>query len=824
MNPTFTVSIDLEKRKTSVTGLVAVGEKVNVVISGIDLSTIPEWEADNDEGFIGPALRFRLVTSTGKDLVRFPLADGDKWTVEGNSLSAEVDFNTMQLREWLHSFPIDGKAEVGIIVDSVVDAMEYGRGSVKILQWAASPAEDPTILPDWRKTLRELNEAIVEISYKSEQAVNAATSAESAKELARDSANSANVAANNAVKSENEAKGFRNESLTAAENASAFANNAKASQTAAENAKNAAESARDEAKGYAESAASTLANAATKAELQAEVDRAIAAERDNALVIGEVSKTLMDEMDRAKAADNNLESQITGIGNKVDDLVADDKSKSVRTIAAEEVAKVIAGADTNYDTLKEIADYIKEDATDAAQLKNKVKNLENTKADVAALETETARAQRAEAALSGRVKELEEKPSVEVVAPDSEATEGQAADAKATYDALEGKVARGENLFAYDEDGYPISPDLFTFYGQSAPGVAIYGAVGLDGFMVRTMDEEGGGTLCAAAMTPGFIYADYIYGGLTDYNDRGYNGVAHIEFSPMADIGYRYYYGSQQEEYHSVGIESLVQTAYDYSSGYLNNLAYMSFSPGSMNEIMFYMGQSDSDSRTIRLDDVYTAVYESNYGSIQFGDNYYDASTDYAFSLVDTSDYQTRTSFGAYGVSVRGGYGGSYDHAEFGNYITQMRGMTSDVVENYVVMYNSGIETNGYLQATNGDIYYTSIYPTGVDTTGSIHVSDGSRTYAYLSQSGLSIYGDVGYMTLSASSIGFWDAEHQTGTVLSFDEFRAVKQMVNALNKTTIDHFEGVNVSDMTQEQKSEILDFFVTEYFNAKKSLKGMG
>jgi hypothetical protein len=190
---------------------------------------------------------------------------------------------------------------------------------------------------------------------------------------------------------------------------------------------------------------------------------------------------------------------------------------------------------------------------------------------------------------------------------------------------------------------------------------------------------------------------------------------------------------------------------------------------------MFYMGQSDYDSRTIRLDDVYTAVYESNYGSIQFGDNYYDASTDYAFSLVDTSDYQTRTSFGAYGVSVRGGYGGSYDHAEFGNYITQMRGMTSDGVENYVVMYNSGIDTNGYLQATNGDIYYTSIYPTGVDTTGSIHVSDGSRTYAYLSQSGLNIYGDASYMTLSASSIGFWDNEHQTGSVLSFDEFRAVK-------------------------------------------------
>ena len=62
MNPIFTLSIDLEKRKISATGLVAVGEKVDVVVKGVDYSSIPVWETDNTEGFIGPALRFRLVT------------------------------------------------------------------------------------------------------------------------------------------------------------------------------------------------------------------------------------------------------------------------------------------------------------------------------------------------------------------------------------------------------------------------------------------------------------------------------------------------------------------------------------------------------------------------------------------------------------------------------------------------------------------------------------------------------------------------------------------------------------------------------------------
>jgi hypothetical protein len=250
MNPTFTVSVDLVKRKTSVTGLVAVGEKVNVVISGFGDYSVPEWEPDNTEGFSGAALRFRLVAPDGKDLVRFPLAEGDKWSGYGGEFSAEVDFNTMQLRKWLRGFPIDGKAEVGVIVDSVVDAMVYGRGTVKILQWAASPAEDPTILPDWRNTLRDLNAAIVEISSKTERADSAAQTAESARDEAR----------------------------TSKERAETAANNAASSRTAAESAKSAAESAKSAAEGFAESAKNTLANAATKAELQAEENRATAAE------------------------------------------------------------------------------------------------------------------------------------------------------------------------------------------------------------------------------------------------------------------------------------------------------------------------------------------------------------------------------------------------------------------------------------------------------------------------------------------------------------------------------------------------------------------
>lgn len=60
----------------------------------------------------------------------------------------------------------------------------------------------------------------------------------------------------------------------------------------------------------------------------------------------------------------------------VETLIGGDVDKSTRTIAAEEVAKIVAGADTKYDTLKEIADWITTDTEGYVALVNKVTELE----------------------------------------------------------------------------------------------------------------------------------------------------------------------------------------------------------------------------------------------------------------------------------------------------------------------------------------------------------------------------------------------------------------------------------------------------------------
>lgn len=62
----------------------------------------------------------------------------------------------------------------------------------------------------------------------------------------------------------------------------------------------------------------------------------------------------------------------TALAGKVNTLVGEDANKSARTIASEEVAKIVAGADEAYDTLKEISDWISSHTTDAASMNSAI--------------------------------------------------------------------------------------------------------------------------------------------------------------------------------------------------------------------------------------------------------------------------------------------------------------------------------------------------------------------------------------------------------------------------------------------------------------------
>ena len=81
------------------------------------------------------------------------------------------------------------------------------------------------------------------------------------------------------------------------------------------------------------------------------------------------AKTYADSLNTA------MDGRVNVLETSISTLVGEDTGKSVRSVSAEEVAKIVNGADTRYDTLKEIADWIISDTTGSAQMANDISAL-----------------------------------------------------------------------------------------------------------------------------------------------------------------------------------------------------------------------------------------------------------------------------------------------------------------------------------------------------------------------------------------------------------------------------------------------------------------
>ena len=118
-------------------------------------------------------------------------------------------------------------------------------------------------------------------------------------------------------------------------------------------------------------AAATYDDTAVKASIKANTD-AIGVLNGADTVDGSVANAV-------KTAQTTLQSNIDTVSGKVTTLVGSvegDDAKSARTIASEEVAKIVAGADTAYDTLKEISDWISSHKSDASAMNSAIAALE----------------------------------------------------------------------------------------------------------------------------------------------------------------------------------------------------------------------------------------------------------------------------------------------------------------------------------------------------------------------------------------------------------------------------------------------------------------
>lgn len=102
---------------------------------------------------------------------------------------------------------------------------------------------------------------------------------------------------------------------------------------------------------------------------------------------------------------------IEAVDAKIDKILGDDADTediTIRKIASEETAKIVAGAPEKYDTLKEIADFIENDITGTATLTNQVSN--NASA-IENLNTEVASVKATDVAQDTKITALEKKAS-----------------------------------------------------------------------------------------------------------------------------------------------------------------------------------------------------------------------------------------------------------------------------------------------------------------------------------------------------------------------------------------------------------------------------
>ena len=92
---------------------------------------------------------------------------------------------------------------------------------------------------------------------------------------------------------------------------------------------------------------------------------------------------VMEKIAEAKLEGEDVDLSIFITEDELNDkgFLTEIPKDSIREIALEEVLKIVDSADTSYDTLREISEWIKNDTTGAASMANDIANLKSVSAD-----------------------------------------------------------------------------------------------------------------------------------------------------------------------------------------------------------------------------------------------------------------------------------------------------------------------------------------------------------------------------------------------------------------------------------------------------------
>ena len=128
---------------------------------------------------------------------------------------------------------------------------------------------------------------------------------------------------------------------------------------------------------------------------------------------------LQDEVDAVEERAESLENRASAVEGKVNTLIGEDSNKSVREITQAEIASQLAGGGTSFDTLQEIAAWLKDHPEDVGEMNEKINantdaiallnNAETVEGSVAhTVKQEADRAKGVENGLGNRIKAIED--------------------------------------------------------------------------------------------------------------------------------------------------------------------------------------------------------------------------------------------------------------------------------------------------------------------------------------------------------------------------------------------------------------------------------
>ncbi len=334
------ITPNYDKKTAKFKGTVAAGETVRVkIVNARDIDIY--------------SLRLRVMEFNGRTLAlferTFPVEEEGaeiNWVNDGEHLTCNLDLNTVEMQRAVCGMC---ERELLVVLDDPENDILHFKSICAFQGWPKMKGKDaPYELGEYPDVVEDLKQRVADaemsIAASVDEASGIVAQANNVKNIAENAQMNAAGSAANAAAAKNEAAGYAEEA----------AMSAKGLQTAvksAEEHKNAAETARDEAEEAKNAAENARDNAETVAEESAQ--RLVAAEKS-----------------RAEMAENEIRG-------KVATLIASDTDKSARSIAAEEVAKIVTGAPDDLDTLKEIAAYIESDKTGAAAMAAKISENSN---------------------------------------------------------------------------------------------------------------------------------------------------------------------------------------------------------------------------------------------------------------------------------------------------------------------------------------------------------------------------------------------------------------------------------------------------------------